>query len=85
MKSSDNDSTGTGTYMGVELVPGSGGAAGMFGMYKMTDATVAAELCLNDAILTATTRICSTYSHYVTYADASADATKKYLYNQWHV
>ena len=73
LKSSDNDTTATGNiYKGVELVPGSGSVAGMFGMYKMTTATVAAELCLNDAIATTATtrRICSTYSNYVTYTDA---------------
>ena len=71
LKSSDNDSTGTGTYMGVELVPGSGSAKGMFGMFEMVDVTAAVELCLNALNTTATTRrICSTYSNYVTYTEA---------------
>ena len=68
----DNDTTATGNiYKGVELYPGDGISVGMFGMYRMTTATVPSELCLNDAIAIVTTRrICSTYSNYVTYADA---------------
>ena len=68
----DHDTTATGNiYKGVELYPGDDINVGMFGMYRMTTATVASELCLNDAITTASSRrICSTYSNYVTYADA---------------
>ena len=70
LNNDDNDTTATGNiYKGVELYPGEGIDVGMFGMYRMT--TVPSELCLNDAIATGTTRrICSTYSNYVTYADA---------------
>ena len=52
-------------------------------MYKTATATT--DLCLEAAAATGK-KICSTFSSYVSYSDASLASTteKSYLYNQWH-
>ena len=73
----------TNVYKGVELFPSIVGTPGMFGMDGLTNAFSTSELlCLADSA-NPVTRICSTYSKYVSYLDAKQTAGTLYLYNQW--
>ena len=73
----------TNVYKGVELFPSSDGYLGMFGMMGLINGLSTNELlCLADST-NQSTRICSTYSKYVSYLDAKQTAGTLYLYNQW--